>query len=86
MVLLIVGTYFLFYLPGLIDSFLDYSCQYKVYISNVTLFIFFMKPVINPIIYAAQSRDFNWAYRKLFGLSLTQDGREDSTQVTRTVT
>ena len=73
MMALVVGSYYLLYLPASIESFINYDPKMEYYVTSICNFVFFMNALINPFIYSWQSRDFNTAYRKLLRMNNTVD-------------
>ena len=65
---LLMGTYYGFFLPQVINIRLEYDFLLKVYISQSLYVIYFLNAIFNPIIYAWFSPDFNSAFREILGL------------------
>ena len=64
----VVVIYYLLFLPGAIENFIHYEVKVKFYVSRIFNFLFFTNALINPFIYAGQSREFNAAYRRILRL------------------
>ena len=62
---LVVGSYYLLYLPASIEAFINYNPEVEYYVTPICNFVFFMNALINPFIYSWQSKDFNIGYKKL---------------------
>ena len=70
MVALLMGTYYSFYLPQIINLQINYDFLLKGYISTVLCICYFLNPVVNPIIYAWFSPDFNSAFREILKIKV----------------
>ncbi len=68
MMALVIGSYYLLYLPATIESLFTYDEKAKFYVSRLCYFLFFANALVNPFIYSGQSSEFNAAYRKMLGL------------------
>ncbi len=72
-----MGTYYLFFLPSLIEVHFQYDGDIQFYVKRSFLLIFFCNALVNPLTYAGMSRDFNACFRKLLhmqqkpGISMT---------------
>ena len=69
MMALVVGSYYLLYVPSLIESFISYNPAVEYYISACSVFVFYMNALINPFIYSWNSKEFNTAYRKMLRIN-----------------
>ena len=73
MMLLVLGTFFMCYIPQSIVSVLEWFYRdslLMVVLEKITVIIFWTNTWINPIIYAWNSKDFQLAFRKLLGLKV----------------
>ena len=68
MMALLMGTYYGFFLPQIINMQFEYDLLLKIYISHSLYVIYFLNALANPIIYAWFSPDFNRAFRELLRL------------------
>ena len=62
---IIIGTYYGFYLPALLDYLLDHNPKIKPYLEEILGTIFYFNAIANPIIYAWMNKEFNIAFRKI---------------------
>ena len=69
MMALVVGSYYLLYLPASIEASFNYNPKVEYYVTSMCNFVFFMNALINPFIYSWQSKDFNMAYKKLLRIN-----------------
>ena len=60
-----MGTYYGFFLPTIVNSFLQYDVTVKAYISPFLVAIFFLNAIVNPVIYAWMNKDLNEAFKKI---------------------
>ena len=65
MMAILMGTYYGFFLPEVINTYLDYDQITKKYVSTILFVMFFLNAIANPLIYAWMSPDFNRAFRNL---------------------
>ena len=73
MMLLVLGTFFMCYIPQSIVSILEWFYKdslVMVVLEKITVIVFWTNTWINPIIYAWNSKDFQLAFRKLLGLKV----------------
>ena len=70
MMAILMGTYYGFFLPQIINTYIDYDPAPKVYSSNFLYILFFSNAIINPIVYGWMSPDFNLAFRTLLHLKV----------------
>ena len=68
MMALLMGTYYGFFLPQIINMNIEYDLLLKIYISTSLYVIYFLNALANPIIYAWFSPDFNRAFREILRL------------------
>ena len=68
MMALVIITYYLCYLPAILEGFIKYDAKVKFYVNKIANFLFFTNALINPFIYAGQSSEFNAAYRRVLRL------------------
>ena len=68
MIALLMGTYYGFFLPQIINMQIEYDLLLKIYISQSLYVIYFLNALANPIIYAWFSPDFNRAFREILRL------------------
>ena len=71
MMIMVLGTYFICYIPHIVISILErvYTDSMAILVlEKITVVIFWTNTWINPIIYAWKSEDFRVAFRKLLGL------------------
>ena len=65
MMTILMGTYYGFFLPTIVNSFLQYDVTVKIYVSPFLVAIFFLNAIVNPVIYAWMNKDFNEAFKKI---------------------
>ena len=65
MMTILMGTYYGFFLPTIVNSFLQYDVTVKDYVSPFLVVIFFLNAIVNPVIYAWMNKDFNEAFKKI---------------------
>ena len=65
MMVIIMGTYYGFYLPAFVEFILDYDQNIKRYIAHIVEAIFYFNAVLNPVIYAWMNKDFRNAFGKI---------------------
>ena len=70
MMAILMGTYYGFFLPQIINTYIDYDPVTKIYSSNLLFVFFFMNAIINPLVYGWMSPDFNLAFRSILGLKI----------------
>ena len=68
MMALLMGTYYGFFLPQIINMHIEYDLLLKIYISQSLYVIYFLNALANPVIYAWVSPDFNRAFREILRL------------------
>lgn len=84
---IVVVTYYLLYVPALIEGFLNYDVTAKFYVNKLCNFLFFANALVNPFIYSGQSSEFNAAYRRVLRLrprTLDLNNAAENTHVTHT--
>ena len=69
MMTLLMGTYYGFFLPQIINMNIEYDLLLKIYISQSLHVIYFLNALTNPLIYAWFSPDFNRAFREILRLN-----------------
>ena len=67
MLALLMGSYYGFFLPQMINIQIEYDFLLKTYISHSLYVIYFLNALANPIIYAWMSPEFNMAFREILG-------------------
>ena len=67
---ILMGTYYGFFLPQIINTYMDYDPLAKIYSSSLLFVFFFMNAIINPLVYGWMSPDFNLAFRSILGLKI----------------
>ena len=75
-----MGTHYGFFVPHIVNLYMDYDPFIKLYVTNFLVTIFFFNAIINPIIYGWMSPDFNHAFRRILGL------KSPNKKVSRTAT
>ena len=65
MMAILMGTYYGFYLPSIVDQYVAYKESIKVYVYPFFIIVFQMNAIVNPFIYAWMNKDFNDAFRKM---------------------
>ena len=75
MMAILMGTYYGFFLPQIINTYLDYDQITKEYISIIFFLLFFLNAIVNALIYAWMSPDFNRAFRNLLRIK-AKNGQE----------
>ena len=60
-----MGTYYGFFLPTILNAFLQYDVKVKILATPFIDVTFYFNAIMNPIIYAWMNNDFNDAFRKL---------------------
>ena len=65
---IIIGTYYGFFLPSIVDSFVDYDENIKRYMFHIFNAIFYFNAILNPAIYAWVNTDFRNAFKKILRL------------------
>ena len=76
MMIMVLGTYFMCYIPQIVISILErvYTDSMVILVlEKITVVIFWTNTWINPMIYAWKSEDFRVAFRKLLGLKANND-------------
>ena len=68
MMAILMGTYYGFFLPQIINYYIQYDTTIKQYTSAILYLIFFLNPIVNPLIYAWMSPDFNKAFKAILNL------------------
>ena len=71
MMIMILGTYFICYIPQIVISILErvYTDSMAILVlEKISSLVFWTNTWINPMIYAWKSKDFRVAFRKLLGL------------------
>ena len=70
MMAILMGTYYGFFLPQIINTYIEYDPIAKIYSSHLLYVIFFLNAVINPIVYGWMSPDFNLAFRTILHIKI----------------
>ena len=65
MMTILMGTYYGFFLPTIMNAFLQYEVAVKMLVTPFIDVIFYFNAIVNPIIYAWMNKDFNETFRKL---------------------
>ena len=73
MMAIIIGMYYGFYVPSVIDYLVDYDQNVKRYMFHVFNAIFYFNAIINPAIYAWVNKDFRNAFGKILPIKRTTD-------------
>ena len=68
MMAILMGTYYGFFLPQIINQNIQYDVVVKQYVSPVMHLTFFWNAIVNPIVYAWMSTDFRNAFKSMLGL------------------
>ena len=71
-----MGTYYGFFLPTIVNSFLQYDVTVKDYVSPFLVVIFFLNAIVNPVIYAWMNKDFNEAFKKILRIRTRTQGSD----------
>ena len=66
----IIGTYYGFFLPEIINQLITYDATIQAYVTLFLVAIFYCNALGNPIIYAWMNPDFNFAYRKILHMEV----------------
>ena len=66
----IIGTYYGFFLPQIINQLITYDATVQAYVTLFLVAIFYCNALANPIIYAWMNPDFNFAYRKILHMKV----------------
>ena len=61
----VVGIYYLLYLPGIVNAFVDFS--WKAYVNHVTLVLLSCNGIASPLIYVWRSETFRHYISVMFG-------------------
>ena len=70
MMAILMGTYYGFFVPQTVNTYIDYDPLAKIYVDKFLYVIFYLNALINPIVYGWMSPDFNLAYRSMLGLKI----------------
>ena len=70
MMAILMGTYYGFFLPQIINTYIEYDPITKEYSSSLLYIIFFLNAVINSIVYGWMSPDFNLAFRTILRIKI----------------
>ena len=62
---ILIGTYYGFFLPAVVDEFVSYNERIQSYTGPLLIIVFQMNAIVNPFIYAWMNKDFNDAFRKI---------------------
>ena len=80
MMIMVLGTYFMCYIPQIVISMLEniYTDSMVILVlEKITVVIYWTNTWINAMIYAWKSEDFRVAFRKLLGLKANNDATID---------
>ena len=61
----VVGIYYLLYLPGIVNAFMEFS--WKAYVNHVTLVLLSCNGIASPLIYVWRSETFRHYISVMFG-------------------
>ena len=73
---ILMGIYYGFFLPTIVNSFLQYDVTVKDYVSPFLVVIFFLNAIVNPVIYAWMNKDFNEAFKKILRIRTRTPGSD----------
>ena len=79
-----MGTYYGFFLPQIINFYVEYNFIIKQYTSASLYLIFFLNPIVNPIIYAWMSPDFKTAFKTILRLNKSECRKPNTTMTNLT--
>ena len=80
MMAILMGTYYGFFLPQIISTYLEYDQITKEYISIIFFLLFFLNAIVNPVIYTWMSPDFNRAFRNLLHIKAKTETETEGIQ------
>ena len=63
-----MGTYYGFFTPQIVNTYINYDPLIKLYVQNFLFTLFFFNAIVNPLIYGWMSPDFNRAIRTILGM------------------
>ena len=81
---ILMGTYYGFFVPQISNSFLHYNPTIHSYVSAILFLVFFLNPIINPIVYGWMSPDFNLAYRTIMGIKSSSRSHRNISSISKT--
>ena len=76
MMTILMGTYYGFFLPTIMNAFLQYEVAVKMLVTPFIDVIFYFNAVVNPIIYVWMNKDFNETFRKLLRIRTGTPGSD----------
>lgn len=78
----VLGVYYMLYLPAVIDNFLRYKKQF--YVQSINSLLLSCNGIATPLIYAWQSQTFRQRVLEMYGIRqpppVTRSGDEDQSQ------
>ena len=83
MMAILMGTYYGFFLPQVINENIEYDPTIKLYFSQILYMMFFWNAIVNPVVYAWMSRDFRAAFRAILRLRSPEKRRTESISTCR---
>ena len=76
MMAILMGTYYGFFLPTILHTFLQYDVKVKTLVTPFIDATFYFNAILNPIIYAWMNKNFNDAFRKLLHIRTGTPGSD----------
>ncbi len=78
MMVALMLTYYALFTPSIIESFISYNPETKIYVQNAFFMLFYTNGIVDFILYAWMSPELNKAFRKMFHCHCGGNVQEDN--------